>query len=207
MSAPPPSSWDRAWSGLQAQGAGAHVRDAVLARYAEPHRRYHTLQHLAECLTLFESVRHVSDRPSEVEMALWFHDAIYELNGSDNEASSAAWAKEELLRAGVVESVALRVSELVLATKHAGEPKAQDEKVLVDIDLAILGASDVRFAEYERQIREVYSHVPELLFRLKRREILQSFLDRSAIYSTPALHLLLEAKARENLVATLAKVP
>jgi predicted metal-dependent HD superfamily phosphohydrolase len=73
----PLSSWDRAWRGLHAQGAGFDVRDAVLARYAEDHRKYHTLQHLQECLDLFESVRHAPDRPAEVEMALGFHDAIY----------------------------------------------------------------------------------------------------------------------------------
>jgi predicted metal-dependent HD superfamily phosphohydrolase len=204
MSTPLLSSWDRAWRGLRAQGTGADVRDAVLAKYAEVHRKYHTLQHLAECLNLFESVRHAPDRPAEVEMALWFHDAIYDLKGSNNEARSADWAEEELLKAGVAAESASRVRELVLVTKHTGVPETCDEKVLVDIDLAILGASKARFTEYERQIREEYSYVPELLFRLKRREILQSFLDRPEIYSTPVLHTQLEAMARANLVAAVA---
>jgi len=204
MSTQPLSSWDRAWRGLHAHGAGSDVRDAVLARYAEDHRKYHTLQHLAECLDLFESVRHAPDRPAEVEMALWLHDAIYDLKGSDNEARSADWAEEELLRARVAAESAARVRELILVTKHVGVPQSRDEKVLVDIDLAILGASEARFAEYERQIREEYSYVPELLFRLKRREILQSFLDRPVIYNTPALHQQLEARARANLVAAVA---
>jgi predicted metal-dependent HD superfamily phosphohydrolase len=205
MYAPLLSSWDRAWSGLQAQSAGTHVRDAVLARYAEPQRKYHTLQHLAECLSLFESIQHAPDRPAEVEMALWFHDAIYDPKGTDNEARSAAWSEEELRKAGVAEEPASRVAELILVTKHTRVPQTRDAKVLVDIDLAILGASEERFAEYESQIREEYSHVPELLFRLKRREILQSFLDRSAIYSTPTLHQQLEARARTNLAAAVGK--
>ena len=198
------SSWDRAWRGLRAEGTGSDVRDAVLARYAETHRSYHTVQHLTECLSLFESVQNAPDRPAEVEMALWFHDAVYDLKDSDNEARSADWAQVELLKAGVESESASRVRELILTTKHTGVPQTRDEKVLVDIDLAILGASEMRFAEYERQIREEYSYVPELLFRIKRREILESFMDRHAIYSTPALHQQFEAKARANLAAAVA---
>ena len=87
---------------------------------------------------------------------------------------------------------------------YTGAPRTRDEKVPVD-DLAILGASDARFAECERQIREECSCVPELPFRPKRCEILQTFLDRSAIYSTHALHRRLEARARANRVAAVAK--
>jgi predicted metal-dependent HD superfamily phosphohydrolase len=71
--------------------------------------------------------------------------------------------------------------------------------VPVDIDLAILGAPEARFAQYERQIRQEYAHVPELLFRVRRRAILGSFLDRAEIYGTPVLHRQLEARARANL--------
>jgi predicted metal-dependent HD superfamily phosphohydrolase len=198
------SSWDRAWQALRAERSGADVRDAVLSRYAERHRKYHTLQHLEECLSLFDSVLHAPDRPAEVEMALWFHDAIYELKDSENEARSAVWARDELQSAGVAADSASRVHDLVLITKHTGAPQTRDERVLVDIDLAILGAPEVRFAEYERQIREEYSYVPDLLFSLKRRAILQSFLDRSAIYSTPLLHQRLEARARVNLARAVA---
>lgn len=198
------SSWSRAWHGLRAQGDGLALRNAVLAAYAEPHRRYHTAQHLEECLSLFESVRDAPDRPAEVEMALWFHDAVYELQGGENEARSAAWVREELLKAGVALGTAATVHDLVLVTRHTAAPRTRDECVLVDIDLAILGASEPRFVEYERQIREEYAQVPERLFRLKRQEILQSFLDRSKIYSTPSLHQQLEARARTNLTHAVA---
>ena len=198
------TSWDRAWQGLQTAGSGHTVRDAVLARYAEPHRKYHTLQHLEECLTLFDAVQHAPDRPAEVEMAIWFHDAIYELSGTDNETASADWAREELRGAGVASDIADRIHALILITKHSGMPQTRDEQVLVDVDLAILGATPARFAEYELQIREEYSHVPGFLFRMKRRAILKSFLDRLAIYSTPLLREQLENQARINLAKAIA---
>ena len=197
-------SWDRAWQGLQASGTGHGVRDAVLGRYAEPHRKYHTVQHLEECLRLFERVRGAAHRPAEVEMALWFHDAVYDLKASDNEARSAAWASDELRRAAVPPDAAARVHALILVTRHTSAPRTPDERVLVDVDLSILGAPAERFAQYEQQIREEYAHVPGFLFRIKRRAILKSFLERASIYSTPALHNELEARARKNLSSAIA---
>lgn len=198
-------SWQRAWSGLTGDrdDHGAHdgiaLRDELLARYAEPQRKYHTRQHLAECLALFDEYRALAGHPAEVEMALWFHDAIYDVKGSGNEERSADWAHEALLAAGVSPDAADRVRRLVLVTKHDGVPGSIDEQVLVDIDLAILGAERPRFDEYERQIRDEYAYVPGFLFRRKRREILKTFLDRPVLYSTRALRERLDARARDNL--------
>jgi predicted metal-dependent HD superfamily phosphohydrolase len=204
-------SWHRAWSALVGVRVGAPVgegaaerdgtalRDELLTRYAGPQRKYHTRQHLEECLALFDEVGDLAVHPAEVEMALWFHDAIYDVKGSGNEDRSAEWAHEALLAAGVTRDVADRVRQLVLVTKHDGVPANVDEQVLVDIDLAILGAERPRFDEYERQIRDEYAYVPGFLFRRKRRQILRIFLDRPVLYSTPALRERLDARARENL--------
>lgn len=193
------ASWSRAWSALGGAGDGQTLRDALLTRYAEPPRKYHTQQHLGECLALFDEVRDHAAHPADVEMALWFHDAIYDLRGSDNESRSAAWAEQALGAAGVPPDIAARVRALVEVTAHTAVPVSVDEQVLIDIDLAILGADGPRFDEYERQIREEYAHVPGLIFRHKRRQILQRFLDRPVIYSTPVLRERLEARARVNL--------
>ncbi|HEY9824487.1 MAG TPA: hypothetical protein V6D19_03505 [Stenomitos sp.] len=192
-------SWQRMWSGLGAKGDGTNLCASLMGRYAEPHRKYHTLQHLQACITWFEKTAHLALHSAEVEAALWFHDAIYDLERHDNEAQSAEWARVELTAVGVNESAILRVAQLVLATKHTVLPGLPDEKLVVDIDLAILGAPQHQFAEYERQIREEYAFVPEVIFLQKRCEILQSFLAREFIYTTELLHTLLEARARHNL--------
>ncbi|UXH78223.1 HD domain-containing protein [Roseateles amylovorans] len=197
-------SWTRAWTALGATGHGHDLRDTLLARYAEPQRKYHTQQHLEECLNLFDEVRDLPPHPAEVEMALWFHDAIYELRGGDNEARSAAWAEQALGAAGVARESVQRVRDLVWVTLHTREPVTLDEQVLVDIDLAILGADTTRFDEYERQICEEYAHVPGLIFRHKRRQILRRFLDRPVIYSTADLRARLEVRARGNLARAIA---
>lgn len=193
------NSWDRAWKGIGAGGDGEPVHAALVTAYAEPQRKYHTLQHLTECLEWFERVRELPRHAAEVELALWFHDAVYDVKGSDNEQRSADWAAAELADAGVTPEVIGRVSELILATRHKAVPTEPDQQVLVDIDLAILGAAEPRFAEYGQQIRDEYAFVPEELFKPRRRALLGSFLERPRIYSTSHFHALLEERARVNL--------
>jgi predicted metal-dependent HD superfamily phosphohydrolase len=192
-------SWQRAWRGIGAHTEGEDLYHELMARYGKPHRKYHTLQHLRECLGQFEAVQGLALKAAEVEAALWFHDAIYEVKRSDNEACSAEWARSAALQAGVAPEVAARLHALVMVTRHTGVPAGHDEQLLVDIDLVILGAEPARFADYDRQIREEYGHVPGGLFKRKRRAILRSFLDRPRIFSTAHFHQALEEAARANL--------
>ena len=161
------------------------------AAYAEPHRAYHTAQHIDECLHHLDAS---GEAAPEIELALWFHDAIYDPKAHDNEARSAEWAARE------VGELAGTVERLILVTKHH-LPAAEDEKLLTDIDLSILGAPPERFAEYERQIRIEYAWVPEDIYERERAKVLQRFRERKHIYSTTYFRDLLEAQARRNLGA------
>lgn len=192
------ASWSRTWQALGAS-APAGLMEQLLARYAEPHRRYHSQQHLHECLAHLVPALHLAEHPGEVEIALWFHDAIYELKAQDNEAQSAQWAARSLVAAGLSSDVCERAEALVMATRHAALPPSGDAQLLVDVDLAILGAAPERFAEYERQIREEYAWVPGWIFRRKRRAVLRQFLARDPIYGTAHFRERLEAAARRNL--------
>ncbi|WP_374354590.1 hypothetical protein [Chitinimonas sp.] len=195
--------WESSWAmlGLEADPE-CFVR--LMTSYAEPHRHYHTQQHLAECLALIQQVRNKLEHPAEVELALWFHDAIYAPLRHDNELRSADWAREVLLIAGADLELADRVHSLIMATRHTAEPLGPDAQLLVDIDLAILGAPPERFAEYERQVRAEYRHVPTFLFRRKRRELLQRFLARPVLYGSAKLRERFEAGARANLLAAVS---
>jgi len=196
-------SWRRAWHGAGAPGDGADVQRALLTAWAEPQRHYHTLQHLGECLAAFEDALALAERPAEVELALWFHDAVYDPRAHDNEALSAAWARRALADAPT--GAGERVAALVLATAHtAAAPASADAALLLDIDLSILGAPAPRFAEYEHQVRAEYAFVPDDVFRARRRVILQSFAARPLIYRTARFQRSHEAAARANLARVLA---
>ena len=192
------ASWADAWRVLGARPDEATLH-ALLAGYGEAHRAYHTLQHLGECLAHLSREQDGAERPAEVALALWFHDAIYDVHQHDNEARSADWARQAVLRAGLAPEVAERVHALVMATRHDAQPAGADARLLVDIDLAILGATPARFAEYERQIRIEYAHVPPAVFEPRRRAILGGFLARDPLYLTAPMRARLEASARANL--------
>lgn len=200
------TSWLRCWRSLGASGEGIPLMQKLTVAYAEPQRSYHTIQHLNECLALLEPHLELAEHPAEVEIALWFHDAVYDVQATDNEAKSALWAETELNAAKVESQAVARISELIMATRPAALPAGADRQLLVDVDLAILGAPRPRFIEYETQVRKEYDWVPGWLFRRRRRGILKEFLARDPIYNTPQIRAKLEGQARENLEYSLQQL-
>jgi predicted metal-dependent HD superfamily phosphohydrolase len=198
--------WDAIWTELSAAQSPDQVFDELVVRYSETHRAYHTLRHLDECFSHLSKVRPQCNHPAEIELAIWFHDAIYDPRSSRNEELSAQWAEHVVIAAGISTEVAHRVRDLVMATKHNATSTSFDACVLVDVDLSILGSDIERFDEYEDQVRREYSWVPEPAFRSSRASILKEFLLRSSIYSTEYFRKGLEARARKNIERSLARL-
>lgn len=125
--------WRATWKQLSVSFTPAltHDFDDLIARYSEPHRKYHTVRHLDECFAKLAEIRDYADRPAEVEVALWFHDAVYEQSSTQNEAESAALAVKTIRTAGGSPECGERVSALIMATRHAAIPQDDDAKVLV----------------------------------------------------------------------------
>jgi predicted metal-dependent HD superfamily phosphohydrolase len=167
-------------------------------------RHYHTVAHLDACLREFDRVRTEALRPAEVEMALWFHDAVYRSWRRDNEMQSASLARR-MLRAAPIES-AERICQMVLATQHHAEAFAGDTALVIDIDLSILGQSPEIYAQFERAIRREYWWVPRARFVAARVRVLQSFLERSAIYQHDPFYEKYEQQARVNMKSALAQL-
>jgi predicted metal-dependent HD superfamily phosphohydrolase len=191
--------WTGLWNRLGAEGDGLPVFTRLVTAYSEPARFYHNTSHICDCLALVDWSRHTAHRPDEVEAGLWFHDAVYDPERSDNEERSADFARTALAGSGVAADVAGRVAELVLATGHLVAATDPDAALLCDIDLSILGRSPVAFAQFEQQIRREYSWVPENAYRGARSEILRRFLRRTSIYQTALFRDRYEGQARTNL--------
>ena len=167
--------------------------------YDEKHRHYHTAQHIQECLSTFDQVRDLADDASEVEFALWLHDVVYKTRASDNEEESAKLAVAWLNECGAHRSRRDRVEQLILATRHQGEPATGDEALLIDVDLHVLGADADRYSEYEAQVRREYRWVPRRIFARRRAELLETFLERDWLFHTDWFRERLEPRARENV--------
>ncbi len=156
--------WERLCRAAGLGRAGVEMRAMLFEAYGGAERHYHHLGHVLECLRQLDEFEAQAESPTALTLALWWHDAVYDTHRSDSEQASAALAYEHLRRAGVSDSTAMRVHDLVLATRHAADPGTPDARLLVDIDLSILGQPPEVFDRYEAAVRREYAWVPDELF-------------------------------------------
>jgi predicted metal-dependent HD superfamily phosphohydrolase len=178
---------------------------ALVAAYAKPHRAYHTLAHIAAVLGTLDTLRAEAHDWPALELAAWFHDVVYDPRRDDNEAQSAAVATRTLVGLGLPAPLIDHVAALIRQTQtHDPDPGDPDAPLLLDADLAILGAAPADYARYAAAIRREYAWVPEDQYRAGRAAVLRRFLQRPRMFHTERLYALLEAPARRNLAAELA---
>lgn len=182
--------------------------DTLRARYAEPHRAYHGQRHIDLLLAQFCDIRQRLHDPEAVELAIWYHDAIYDPLSKTNEADSAALLLAE--RHGDTAAATLtRGHALILATANhmlppgLGPEDAADCAHFLDMDLSILGADPATFAWYTAAIRQEYRAVPEAEWKMRRPHILRGFLGRPRLFLTDHFHAKLDLPARRNLAAAI----
>jgi len=173
--------------------------EALIKAHAEPHRAYHTLDHIEACLTHLDRVRSETTAPEEIEMALWFHDAVYQPFSSTNEEDSASWCAQWLQSSSVEQSIIDRIRQYILDTKSHDTPLTQDGCYMLDIDLSILGTPQSVYDQFEQDVRREYRRVPSFIFCKKRKAILLNFLNRDKIYKTAYFQDTFETQARSNL--------
>lgn len=199
MANPIEQRWCELWEKLGARGNPRMVFARLKEAYSEPHRAYHNLQHIQECLDTLEAAKSLASSPEVLALAIWFHDFVYDTHRADNEEQSAALLQKVADEQGIADSLANGACELVLATKSHSGTGHPDIALMIDIDLKILGETSERFTEYEQQIRREYEWVPRDVFASKRAEILERFLERPFIYNTDFFRARYEATARLNL--------
>ena len=193
--------WRAFWARSGAKGNSLPPFRDLAGRYAEPHRLYHTFAHIGLCLKEYDAVRPEARQPDAVEMAIWYHDAVYDPRAADNEERSARLALDVAESAGL--AIGSRTAELIRASTHRSVPDDPDTRLFADIDLSILGQPGEVFDEYERGVRKEYAWVPEAAFRAGRSGILRSFLARPSIYGTGGFRARYENAARSNLERSL----
>lgn len=183
---------------VSASSDSAPCVSAELVRlYSEPHRRFHTLDHINDCLRRFDEVGPLMKRPEAVELALWFHDAIYKPGARDNEERSAElFARES---AGAEAAFTSRVCDLILATKHVVSDLPGDRGFMVDIDLGgfadpwdlfMSKGEDLRAEHATQSDDEYYRSQIKFLSRLERRRY---------FYCTSYYRSRYEKSAKENV--------
>jgi predicted metal-dependent HD superfamily phosphohydrolase len=197
----------RAWDDLigrhTADPAAAATGRALLASYAEPHRRYHTLSHIRDVLNHVEELADHAADPDAVRLAAWYHDSVYQ-GESDDEERSAQRAEAELAALQVAPSLVAEVARLVrLTLDHEPEDRDRDGQVLCDADLAALGTEPHRYRANSAAIRTEHAHVPDLDYRTRRARVVRALLSGPAVYHLPLARSRWESRARANLAEEL----
>jgi len=182
------------------------VLQTLREAYSEPHRHYHTGQHIDALLTHYDAVRAQAHQPEEVEVAIWFHDCIYKPFSSRNELDSANFAVKFLQQNGADDRRCRHVYNLIMATQHTASVAEFDQKLLVDIDLSILGAPEQIYAQFEQAVRREYRWVPMPIYRRKRKQLLVDFLNRASVFQTDYFRDKFERNARDNLARAIVKL-
>jgi predicted metal-dependent HD superfamily phosphohydrolase len=189
--------------------AAAPPFDLLSAAYSAPDRHYHTHEHLDEVFRVAGRLSTITDDTGPLQLAIWFHDAVYDPRAKDNEPRSADLAVDLLGPIGVPASTLERVVRLILATAHRPDdppPGDRDTAILLDADLAILGAPEERYARYAVDIRQEYAWVPDAEYRNGRAAVLEVFLRRPRIYCNDLLFQEIEGRARANMRAEVASL-
>lgn len=167
--------------------------------HTEPHRRYHTFQHLEECLEELDEIEGDEERLALIEVALWFHDAVCQPGRATNAAMSASLAKEFLLECQASDTVIEFVHDMIMATQQHRAQDDPDAAIMIALDLNIFARSPQRYMAYEKQLREESASVPMSEYAPQRIGWLQGFLDRPQIYESETMRDIYEEQARFNL--------
>lgn len=199
--------FENLWYRLEVEGDSDFEFQFLYDSYSQPYRYYHNLNHIQTCLQDFRQVSALAVNPELVELAIWYHDIIYDVTRFDNERKSADFAFGVCRKIGLSEEAAQEVYNLILYTYHVKYPETNDQKIIVDVDLAILGKPSAEYDAYEKAIRKEYAHVPTEEFRKARKTILLAFLEKLSIYSLDYFRIRYQRQAVENIQHAIKDLP
>lgn len=212
LASPEIEAMQRRWLGL-IRPLGVEEDDArsafagLVANYTAAGRHYHNLEHISFVLDTVDTLQDLAHDMVAVRLATWFHDVIYDPQAKDNEVRSAEYALRTLRRLGVPAELVDRVVELIRATiTHQASDGDIDAQILLDADLAPLGADPATFRRQTAAIRREFDWVPDEEYYANRARLLGNFLERGRIFQTGRLYEMLEDRARQNLATNIKEI-
>lgn len=185
--------------------------DRLVEGYQTPVRYYHTIDHVNDVLQHLDwaadNVQNIKALPADdrqtfldsVELAIWYHDIVYDARAHNNEAESARFMMLETERLGIDPATAREAAQAILITAEHANAKTLAEQIIADCDLHVLGVSWEKFAHNSDMIRKEYAHVETELYFETRKRIFNGFLSAGPLYKTKAFADRYEAKARANI--------
>lgn len=169
--------------------------------YTSKHRHYHNLIHIANMLTMAPQ-----ELTFEQQVAVWFHDAVYNPISDHNEEDSVELVTKLLDIDYIDQRGDINIiTEIILSTKDH-TPRCPEANLVLDLDLAILGQPAPIYQQYVKNVAAEYApFIPTDIYRYGRQEFLKRFLEKDSFYYTDWGKRYLDEKARENLKSELSK--
>lgn len=191
-------SFEEVWKELNAKD-GKEVYQILIDLYQKPKRAYHNITHIAYMLDGLTKIEQLAENINELKIAIWFHDVIYEPTKTNNEEESAKLAYKLLIEKGASEDCARKVQNLVMATKYTIIAKTNDEKLISDLDLAVLGLSKEIFIKYSDLLHQEYGFEGEEIYWKNRKIILERYVVDKNLFYHSYFKKRYEKQAIENL--------
>ncbi len=197
-----PDRFRALWQRCLVEGArddSEKIHQRLLDGYDEPQRHYHTLAHIEQCMAMFDQCKSLASNPEALELAVWFHDVIFEPGSPDNEARSAELYLD--LSDGVHDAATRGlVKRLIMATLHDGSSLEDSDAVyMVDIDLSSFGSSWEAFLQDSKNLRRESAHLSDAEYFQKKTDFQSCLLEKERFYLSDYFAERLEAQARSNL--------
>ncbi|WP_426417758.1 HD domain-containing protein [Aestuariirhabdus sp. LZHN29] len=192
----------RLWNslfGIDAKTPAENAWREIAHYYALKDRFYHTGEHITFCLQQFDEACTHLEAAREVEMALWFHDIIYQMDSEKNEADSADFFcqlvgdKQNCLKARD------RIASLIMDTTHKSAPASIDGRYLADVDISSLARPWEEFLQDSLNVRKESPHLSDVDYKAGQRKFFQSLLNRPHVFYTQYFRQHSEQQARDNL--------
>ncbi len=181
--------------------AGANAEQVwykLQQHYTEPHRHYHTLGHLAQCLSELDYAKDHVVECRATELAIWFHDIIYHYGARDNEILSAAYLRNVAGPAMPVQFID-RVCEFIIATQHTGAAKDAATAFVVDVDLSGFGLPWEDYLADSIALREEAESVSDERYYQGKLRFLSELQRWPSLYQSPFFIQRLEYTAQSNI--------
>lgn len=173
----------------------------LINRYSDESRYYHNTTHIQKMLDFSMEFSDAIKEIETLQLAVFYHDIIYNSLSKKNEIDSAALAVQQLSETLFSAEKIKLMEQFILSTQKHFPLIANnsDLQYFLDFDLAILGTSQNTYMDYAEKIRKEYKWVPAFLYNSNRKKVLEHFLNRKEIYFTEAFRNKYESIARENM--------
>ena len=201
----PKARWDDLWRRCAGSSGSAPpdiVQDDLRRRLGGSDRRFHNLHHIYDCLRRFDEVASLLFDRDAVELALWFHDAVYTPSDPENERLSAELFLTHSKGADPV--FRRRVCALILATRHQTESHSHDRRFIEDIDLAGFGSPWEEFMREGDLLREEFAAQSDEKYYTGQVCFLARLKRRRWFFATEYFRSRYESQAQANLDRLLA---